>query len=159
MFTLTVAFRLQDLCREVQLFLCGRPWEHEIVSIAARARCFGNCLNLNLPAIRIIGLIVLKGEVFFRRKAKLIFKSYLQTLFLGLFWQQSKKEKVWKKFWLWKKSGANPFKKKMPKIAIFNTRFFYCLESFSIDLEHWQTLFLGLIWQKKKEKNSNFWQN
>ena len=47
----------------------------------------------------------------------------------------------------------------MPKIAIFNTRFFYSLKSFSIDLEHWQTLFLGLIWQKKKEKISNFWQN
>ena len=38
----------------------------DIASITARARCIGNCVNLNLPAIRIIGLIFLKGEVSFR---------------------------------------------------------------------------------------------
>ena len=49
MFTLTAAFRLQDLCREVQLFLCGRLRDHEIVSIAARVRNNENLkLNLNL---------------------------------------------------------------------------------------------------------------
>ena len=29
-FTPTASFQLQDLGREVQLFLCGRPREHEI---------------------------------------------------------------------------------------------------------------------------------
>ena len=31
-FTSTAAFRLQELSREVELFLCGRPRDHEIVS-------------------------------------------------------------------------------------------------------------------------------
>ena len=38
----------------------------------------------------------------------------------------------------------------MPKIAFFDTRYFYSLKGVSIDLEHWQTL-LGLFWQKRKE--------
>ena len=35
-FTLTAAFQLQDLCREVQLFTCGRPRDHGIVTKTAR---------------------------------------------------------------------------------------------------------------------------
>ena len=51
-FTSTAAFRLQDLCGKVQLFLCGRPRDHEILSITARVRCDG-ILYWNLAAIRV----------------------------------------------------------------------------------------------------------
>ena len=51
-FTSTAAFRLQDLCGKVQLFLCGRPRYHEILSITARVRCDG-ILYWNLAAIRV----------------------------------------------------------------------------------------------------------
>ena len=54
-FTSTAAFRLQDLYRKVQLFLCGRPRENEIVSVTARVRS-DVILNWNLAAIRIFGL-------------------------------------------------------------------------------------------------------
>ena len=59
MLTLTAAFRLQDLCREVhrQLFLCGRPGDREIVSITEKVRKNGS-LYWNLAAIRIIGLSI-----------------------------------------------------------------------------------------------------
>ena len=49
--TSTVSFRLQGLCRKVQLFLCGRHRDHEIVSITARVRNDG-ILYWNLAAIR-----------------------------------------------------------------------------------------------------------
>ena len=52
-FTSIATFRLQDLRRKVQLLLCGRPRDHEIVSITARVRSDG-ILNQNLAAIRII---------------------------------------------------------------------------------------------------------
>ena len=65
MFTSTAAFRLQDLCRKVRQFLCGRPRDNEIVSITARVRNDGS-LNWNLAAIYIIGLFIkvrcLSGE-------------------------------------------------------------------------------------------------
>ena len=35
-FTSTAASQLQDLCREVQLFTCGRPRDHGIVTKTAR---------------------------------------------------------------------------------------------------------------------------
>ena len=54
-FTSTAAFQLQDLYRKVQLFLCGRPRENEIVSVTARVRS-DVILNWNLAAIRIFGL-------------------------------------------------------------------------------------------------------
>ena len=54
-FTSTATFWLQDICRKVQLFLCGRPRENEIVSVTARVRSDG-ILNWNLAAIRIFGL-------------------------------------------------------------------------------------------------------
>ena len=57
MFTSTAAIRLQDLCREVQPFLCGQPRDHEIVSITARVRNNWS-LYWNLAAIRIIGLSI-----------------------------------------------------------------------------------------------------
>ena len=53
-FTSTAAFRLQDLCREVQLFLFGLPGDHDIVSITTRGRNNGS-LFWNLAAIRIVG--------------------------------------------------------------------------------------------------------
>ena len=49
--TSTASFRLQGLCRKVQLFLCGRHRDHEIVSITARVRNDG-ILYWNLAAIR-----------------------------------------------------------------------------------------------------------
>ena len=55
--TSTASFRLQDLCRKVQLFLCGRHRDHEIVSITARIRNDG-ILYWNLAAIRIIGFFI-----------------------------------------------------------------------------------------------------
>ena len=61
MFTSTTASRVRDLCREVQLSTCGRPRNHAIVQIRARVRNNGN-MNLNLAAIRIIGLIAHKSK-------------------------------------------------------------------------------------------------
>ena len=43
--------RLEDLCREVQFFICRRSRDHEIVPITAS-------LYWNLAAIRIIGLSI-----------------------------------------------------------------------------------------------------
>ena len=54
-FTSTATFWLQDICGKVQIFLCGRPRENEIVSVTARVRSDG-ILNWNLAAIRIFGL-------------------------------------------------------------------------------------------------------
>ena len=50
MFTSTAAFRRQDLCRKVKLFLCGKPPDHEIVSLTATVRIKG-ILDWNLAAI------------------------------------------------------------------------------------------------------------
>ena len=66
-FTSTTASRLRDLCREVQLSMCGRPRNHAIVQIRPRVRNNGN-MNLNLAAIRIMGLIAHKSKVSFRCK-------------------------------------------------------------------------------------------
>ena len=57
MFTSIATFRLQDLRRKVQLFLCGRPRDHEILSITARVRS-DEILNWNLAAIRIIAFSI-----------------------------------------------------------------------------------------------------
>ena len=57
MFTSIATFRIQDLRRKVQLFLCRRPRDHEIVSMTARVRSDG-MLNWNLAAIRIIGFSI-----------------------------------------------------------------------------------------------------
>ena len=67
MFTSTTASRLRDLCREVQLSMCGRPRNHAIEQIRPRVRNNGN-MNLNLAAIRIMGLIAHKSKVSFRCK-------------------------------------------------------------------------------------------
>ena len=56
-FTSIAAFRHQDLRRKVQLFLCGRPRDHEILSITARVRS-DEILNWNLAAIRIISFSI-----------------------------------------------------------------------------------------------------
>ena len=57
MFTSTATLWLQDLWREVQPFPCGRPRDHEIVSITARVRNNWS-LYWNLAAIRIIELSI-----------------------------------------------------------------------------------------------------
>ena len=57
MFTSIATFRLQDLRSKVQLFLCGRPRDHEILSITARVRS-DEILNWNLAAIRIISFSI-----------------------------------------------------------------------------------------------------
>ena len=75
MFTSTTASRLRDLCREVQLPTCGRPRNHAIVQIRARVRNNGN-MNLNLAAIRIIGLIAHKSKVSFRCKV-IVYNIYI----------------------------------------------------------------------------------
>ena len=77
MFTSTTASRLRDLCREVQLSMCGRPRNHAIVQIRARVRNNGN-MNLNLAAIRIIGLIAHKSKVSFRCKV-IVYIIYIHT--------------------------------------------------------------------------------
>ena len=56
-FTSTASFRLQDLCRKVQLSLCGRPRDHEIVSATARVQSDG-ILYWNLAAIRLTGFSI-----------------------------------------------------------------------------------------------------
>ena len=83
MFTSTTASRLRDLCREVQLPTCGRPRNHAIVQIRARVRNNGN-MNLNLAAIRIIGLIAHKSKVSFRCKV-IVYIIYIHTYIYIIF--------------------------------------------------------------------------
>ena len=45
-FTLTASFRLQDLRREVQPFLCKRPRDRKIVTITAIVRNSGFCIGM-----------------------------------------------------------------------------------------------------------------
>ena len=84
MFTSTTASRVRDLCREAQLSSCGRPRNHAIVQIRARVRNNGN-MNLNLAAIRLIGLIAHKSKVSFRCKVIVYIYIYIYIYIYNIF--------------------------------------------------------------------------